>query len=91
MASSREFIGLVLDSCEGLSVRAMMGDFVLYYNGKVVGGIYDNRLLIKPTNKVKTILPNAEYQKPYDGAKDMILIEDLENRDLLKMVFSSFA
>ena len=88
MASSKEYIDFVLDQCNGLSARAMMGEYVLYYGGKVVGGVYDNRLLVKPTKSAKTLMPNAEYQLPYEGAKGMLLVEDIENRDFLKELFA---
>ena len=87
MASSKEYIEFVLDQCNGLSARAMMGEYVLYYGGKVVGGVYDNRLLIKPTPSAKALMPNAEYQFPYEGAKEMLLVEDIENRDFLRQLF----
>lgn len=89
MASSKEYIEFVLDQCNGLSARAMMGEYVLYYGGKVVGGVYDNRLLIKPTPSAKALMPNAEYQLPYEGAKEMLLVEDIENRDFLKELFEA--
>jgi len=89
MASSNEYIDFVLDQCNGLSARAMMGEYVLYYGGKVVGGVYDNRLLVKPTKSAKALMPNAEYQLPYEGAKGMLLVEDIENRDFLKELFAA--
>ena len=89
MASSKEYIEFVLDQCNGLSARAMMGEYVLYYGGKVVGGVYDNRLLIKPTPSAKALMPNAEYQLPYEGAKEMLLVEDIENRDFLRQLFEA--
>ena len=89
MASSREYVDFILDVCSGLSARAMMGEYVLYYGGKVVGGIYDNRLLVKPTPSANEIMPNAEYQLPYDGAKEMLLVEDVEDRDFLKQLFEA--
>ena len=89
MASSKEYIEFVLDQCNGLSARAMMGEYVLYYGGKVVGGVYDNRLLIKPTPSAKALMPNAEYQLPYEGAKEMLLVEDIENRDFLRRLFEA--
>ena len=89
MASSKEYIEFVLDQCNGLSARAMMGEYVLYYGGKVVGGVYDNRLLIKPTPSAKALMPNAEYQLPYEGAKEMLLVEDTENRDFLIQLFEA--
>ena len=89
MASSKEYIEFVLDQCNGLSARAMMGEYVLYYGGKVVGGVYDNRLLVKPTKSAKALKPNAEYQLPYDGAKEMLLVEDVEDRDFLGKLFEA--
>ena len=89
MASSKEYIEFVLDQCNGLSARAMMGEYILYYGGKIVGGVYDNRLLIKPTPSAKALMPNAEYQIPYEGAKEMLLVEDIENRDFLKELFEA--
>ena len=59
MASSKEYVDFILEQCEGLSDRAMMGEYVLYYGGKVVGGVYDNRLLVKPTASAKRLMPNA--------------------------------
>ncbi len=87
MASSKEYIEFVLEQCNGLSARAMMGEYVLYYGGKIVGGVYDNRLLVKSTKSAKALMPNAEYQLPYDGAKEMLLVEDVEDRDLLNKLF----
>jgi len=89
MSSSKEYIDFILDQCNGLSARAMMGEYVLYYGGKIVGGVYDNRLLVKPTPSVKALMPNAEYQFPYKGAKEMVLVEDIENRDFLKELFEA--
>lgn len=89
MASSKEYLDFVLDHCDGLSARAMMGEYVLYYGGKVVGGIYDNRLLLKPTKSVLASLPNAPYELPYEGATKMLLVEDVENRELLKKLLSA--
>ena len=89
MASSKEYLDFVLEQCSGLSARAMMGEYVLYYGGKVVGGVYDNRLLVKPTKSVVSFLPNAPYELPYEGAKEMLLIEDIEDRELLKKLFEA--
>lgn len=89
MASSKEYIDFVLEQCNGLSARAMMGEYVLYYGGKVVGGVYDNRLLVKPTKSAKAFMPNAEYQLPYEGAKEMLLVEDIEDREFLCKLFEA--
>ena len=89
MASSKEYIDFVLDQCKGLSARAMMGEFILYYGGKIVGGVYDNRLLVKPTPSAKALIRNAEYQLPYEGAKKMLLARDIENKDFLRQLFDA--
>ena len=89
MASSKEYVEFVLDQCEGLSARAMMGEYVLYYRGKVIGGVYDNRLLVKPTKSAVAMLPNAPRELPYEGAKEMLLVEDIEDRELLNRLFEA--
>ena len=89
MASSKEYMGFVLDQCSGLTARAMMGEYVLYYGGKVVGGIYDNRLLVKPTPSAIALMPEAQRELPYEGAKEMLLVEDIEDRDFLNKLFEA--
>lgn len=89
MASSKEYLEFILDGCSGLSARAMMGEYVLYYGGKVVGGVYDNRLLLKPTPSATALLPDAPREIPYEGAKPMLLVEDVEDRDLLVKLFDA--
>ena len=91
MASSKEYIAFVLEQCSGLSARAMMGEYVLYYGGKVVGGVYDNRLLVKPTTSVLAMMPNAAKEIPYEGAKQRLLVEDIENRDFMDQLFASIS
>ena len=87
MPSSKEYLDFVLEQCDGLSARAMMGEYVLYYGGKVVGGVYDNRLLVKPTKSAVAMLPDASRERPYEGAREMLLVEDIEDRALLKRLF----
>ena len=89
MASSKEYIAFVLEQCSSLSALAMMGEYVLYYGGKVIGGVYDNRLLVKPTTSALAMMPNAPREIPYEGAKQMLLVEDIENRDFLNQLFAS--
>lgn len=89
MASSKEYLDFVLETCGGLSARAMMGEYVLYYGGKVVGGIYDNRLLVKPVPSAVAMLPDAPRELPYEGAKEMLLVEEVEDRELLTRLFSA--
>lgn len=91
MASSKEYLDFVLEQCSGLSARAMMGEYVLYYAGKVVGGIYDNRLLVKPTKSAVALLQNAPRELPYEGAKEMLLVEDVEDRALLKKLLEAMS
>ena len=89
MASSKgylEFISEQLSDLEEFTYRPMMGEYILYYRGKVIGGIYDDRLLVKPTRSLASILPSAPLAIPYPGAKEMILIEDPEDRELLHRV-----
>lgn len=92
MASSKEFLDFVLEQLSGLSgitYRAMMGEYIIYYRGKIVGGIYDNRLLIKPTVVAQQIIPNATMEAPYPGGKPMIMIRDIENSELLEQLFNA--
>lgn len=89
MASSKEYLEFVLDLCSGLSARAMMGEYLLYYGGKVVGGVYDNRLLVKPTSSAVALLPNAPRELPYEGAREMLLVEAVEDRELLQKLFEA--
>lgn len=87
MASSKEYLDFVLEQCSSLSARAMMGEHVLYYGGKVVGGVYDNRLLVKPTPSAVALMPNAPRELPYEGAKEMLLVQNIEERDFLNKLF----
>ena len=92
MASTKEYLQYVLDQLENsdeITYRPMMGEYVLYLRGKVVGGIYDDRLLVKPTKNARELLPTAPLVSPYEGGKDMLLVEDVEDRDLLKMLFAA--
>ena len=91
MASSKEYVDFILEQCEGLSARAMMGEFVLYYGGKVIGGVYDNRLLVKPTPSAKKRMPNAPMELPYEGAKEMLLVENMEDKAFLQSLFAVIA
>ena len=86
MSSSKEYLEFVLEQLSGLDVthRAMMGEYVIYYRGKVVGGIYDDRFLLKPTGSAVTMMPNAARELPYEGAKEMLLVDDIENKELLR-------
>ena len=72
-----------LSDREGVSYRAMMGEYIIYYRGKVVGGIYDDRFLVKPVASARAMMPDAAYELPYPGAKEMLLVDDVDDRDRL--------
>lgn len=85
MASSKQYLEYVLEQCpEGTAYRAMMGEFVLYYREKVFGGIYDNRVLVKPTPAAVRLMPDASRELPYEGAKEMLLVDALDDREFVK-------
>ena len=86
MASSRGYLEFVLDQLSGLediSYKAMMGEFIIYYRGRIVGGIYDDRFLVKPVEAAKQMMPEAPLEIPYEGAKEMLLVDDVDNRSFL--------
>lgn len=92
MASTKDYLDYVLEQLSGLdeiSCRAMMGEYILYYKGKVFGGIYDNRFLVKITTSAKALMPNAPLELPYDGAKEMLLVEDIEDKQFLAELLNS--
>lgn len=91
MASSKEYVDFILEQCDGLSARAMMGEYVLYYGGKVIGGVYDNRLLVKPTPSAKKMMPDVSMELPYEGAKEMLLVENMEDKAFLQSLFAVIA
>ena len=86
MPSSKEFLDFVLDQLSGLdgvTWRPMMGEFILYAQGKVFGGVYDDRLLVKPVPAALAMMPDGKREKPYEGAKEMLLVEDADDRAFL--------
>lgn len=92
MSSSKEYLDFVLEQLSDLpdiTYRAMMGEYVIYYRGRVVAGIYDDRFLIKPTKSAVAILPNATMEIPYPGGHPMIMVDDIENRELLRDLFDA--
>lgn len=91
MPSTKGYMDFVMDQLSDVndvSYRAMMGEYVIYYRGKVVAGVYDDRFLVKPTTGAKAMLPNAPMEIPYPGGKPMIMVDDIENRELLCDVFN---
>ena len=92
MASSREQLQFILDQLSGLheiTYRPMMGEFILYYRGRIVGGIYDGRLLVKQVKSAVEYVKTPIFERPYDGAKEMLLIENIDDRDYLTELFQT--
>lgn len=92
MASSKEYVNYIIEQLsglEGIRQRAMMGEYVLYYKDKVAGGIYNNRLLIKPVPAALEYIPGAVLEQPYEGAKEMLLVDNLDDREWLCGLFEA--
>ena len=92
MASSKEYLNFILEQLselEDITYRTMMGEYIIYYHGKIVGGIYDDRLLVKPVKSAIEYMPNAEYELPYEGAKEMLLVDYVDNKEYLTGLFNS--
>ncbi len=92
MASSKEYLEFILEQLSDLdeiTYRAMMGEYVLYYRGKIIGGICDDRLLVKPVKSAVALMPDATFELPYEGAKEMLLVDDVDNRDFLAKLFNA--
>ena len=90
MASSKEYLDFVLEQLsfsEDISYKTMMGEYIIYYKDKIVGGIYDDRFLVKPTKSACSLMPDAPLELPYNGAKEMILVSKIEDREFLKILF----
>lgn len=86
MASSKEYLDFVLEQLSGLeeiTYRAMMGEYIIYYRGRIIGGIYDDRLLVKPVKSAVSMMPDAVYELPYDGAKAMLLVDNIDSKEFL--------
>ena len=91
MASSKEYLQFVLGQLSDLdeiTYRAMMGEFIIYYRGKIIGGIYDDRLLVKPVKSAIQYILTAVYELPYEGAKEMLLVDEVDNKDFLTGLFN---
>ncbi len=86
MPSGKEYLDFVMDqlsALEDVGYRAMMGEYILYCRGRIVGGVYDDRLLIKPTASARRLMPHARLELPYEGAKEMLLAENIDDREFL--------
>ena len=87
MSSTKDYLEYILEQLsfsDDITYRSMMGEYIIYYRGKIIGGIYDDRFLVKPVPSAKEMMPNANMELPYEGAKGMLLVDDVENREFLK-------
>ena len=90
MATSREYLEFISEQLsEEITYRALMGEYIIYYRGKIVGGIYDNRLLVKPVKAAIGYMPTARYELPYEGAKEMLLVDEVDNKEFLTGLFNA--
>lgn len=92
MASSKGYLDFILEQLSELTditYKSMMGEYIIYYQEKIVGGIYDDRFLVKPVKSAIKFMPNADYELPYEGAKEMLLVDDVDNKDFLAALFNS--
>lgn len=92
MASSKEYLNFVmgqLSELEEITYRKMMGEYIIYFRGKIVGGIYDDRLLVKPVKSAVNFMPNVVYEIPYEGAKEMLLVGEVDDKNFLTGLFNA--
>lgn len=92
MASGKEYLEFILEQLsllEEITYKSMMGEYIIYYKGKIMGGIYDDRFLVKQTKSSLKLMPDADLELPYEGAKEMILVDDVDNKEFLKKLFNA--
>ncbi len=92
MSSSKEYLDFIMEQLSGLDdvkYRAMMGEYVIYYRKKIIGGIYDDRLLVKPVGAALSLIGEDAFELPYEGAKKMLLVGEVDNRDFLEELFEA--
>ena len=92
MATSKEYLAFILDQLsdvDGITHRQMMGEYIIYMKGKIAAYLCDDRLLVKPVPSAVQLMPNATYEPPYEGAKDMLLVDNIDDRAFLKELFEA--
>lgn len=92
MASSKEYLEFIIEQLsllEDITYKTMMGEYIIYYRGKIVGGIYDDRFLVKQTKSSLKLMPDAELELPYEGAKEMLMVDEVDNKEFLKELFDA--
>ena len=92
MGSSIDYLEFVMDqlsSLDGVTCRAMMGEYIIYYQGKIIGGIYDDRFLVKQTDSARRLMPEASLELPYEGGSKMLLVDDVDDREFLETLLNA--
>ena len=92
MASSKEYLDFILEQLSELNNithKAMMGEYIIYYRDKIIGGVYDDRFLVKPVKSAIKLMPNAEYELPYEGAKEMLLVDEVDDKEFMTGLFNA--
>ena len=92
MASSKEYLDFIMEQLseiDGITYKQMMGEYILYMSGRIIGGIYDDRFLVKPTKSAREIMPDADLELPYEGAKEMLLVDNVDNKDFLTRLLTA--
>lgn len=92
MATSKEYLEFILEQLsqlDGITHRQMMGEYIIYFRGRIAAYLCDNRFLVKPVPSARALLPNASLEPPYDGAKDMLLVENTDDRGFLTALFEA--
>lgn len=92
MASSKVYLDFILEQLselDNITYRAMMGEYIIYYRGKIVGGIYDDRLLVKPVKSATSLMTDVVYEQPYEGAKEMLLVDNVDSKEFLTRLFNA--
>ena len=92
MASTKGYLDFILEQLselDGITYRAMMGEYIIYYRGKIIGGIYDDRFLVKPTKSAVAMMPEASRELPYNGAKEMLMVDNVEDRSFLEALLTA--
>ena len=94
MASSKEYLDFIMEQLseiDGITYKQMMGEYILYMSGRIIGGIYDDRFLVKPTKSAREMMPDADMELPYEGAKEMLLVDNVDNRDFLTQLLTAMS
>lgn len=92
MASSKEYLEYIteqLSELKDITYRSMMGEYIIYYKGKIIGGIYDDRLLVKPVKSAVKYMSSVKYELPYEGAKEMLLVDNVDEKEYLTELFNA--